>query len=188
MSIKLKSPGTDHVLYHVKKRITASDEFNIVGGNPMSSEHIVLEDDVKSLISVGVPETKARFMARFMDEKIKITKHYDDYDYTIAIGYREDIKALVITYAIPDINDVWMYGSNKVLRKKGFAIATGRLEKAMEEKIIMSDEGVRPIHRRIKRDLAVYISRAFKFFKDKQIDDMCVYSHEGRLVYITDSE
>lgn len=161
-----ESTEPKHILRHVKKK---ADQVRV------NTEKVVLTpSDIRKVMTThGIRNyAKAKLVASILSPDAKVRDRTDDYDYTIAIGYREDMKALVISYARP--HPISEDGTNKTYRKQGFSIAYGRLVEALEtNKAITSYDF--PIRKAIKEDLADHIAHAKQFFKDKTIDSVYVY-------------
>lgn len=162
----IENTAPKHILRHVKKK---AEQVRV-----NTDKVVITPTEIRNVMSThGIRNyTKAKLVASILSPDAKVYDRTDDYDYTIAIGYREDMKALVISYARP--HPISEDGTNKTYRKQGFAIAYGRLVEALEtKKAIMSYDF--PIRKAIKEDLADHIAHAKQFFKDKEIDSVYVY-------------
>lgn len=168
--------GRDYVLYHVKRRLP-KDHFLVTGQGKLTDE------DVNALLSIGVPRIKAEFLARFVNKGTKVSNCSEEYDYTFAAGYREDLKALVVTYARPVPMDA-MLGTVKEVRRRGFQIATGRIKKAVTENVVFADSDDANLNRRVLNTMQTYCHKACKFFKDKAIESVYMFTPDNRLVLL----
>ena len=176
---KKSAHGSSYLLFHVRKPAPSGSVF--LAGNPFRNPSKADPKHMKALTSFGIPSAKATILAQLMDKRVRLSNTTDDYDFTLAVGYREDMKSLVFAYAIPAASEK---GTNKEYRKQGNKIASGRLTKALKDELILELATDFPIHRKVQRVLPEYIDRSVRFFKGRDIDHVCVYTHEGKLVFI----
>lgn len=175
--------GKHYVLYHVKRRLP-KDVYNVIG------KLVKNEDDVERLIRLGLPKTKAEFLAPFMNDGVRITNRSDDYDYTLAASYHSGLNALIVTYARPNYPvESFKPGTvmAKHIRRSGFNIATGRIKKAISgEPIIFTDleSASESLNIHVLNTMDDYVQRAFKFYKDKDIESLYMYTPDNRLVLL----
>jgi len=172
----------NYILFHMNKKTDVyidSIDKN-VSDDVVRRTKEVLSDIIEPGMTIN--NAKAKAIAMILN-KNTIAKDRDDvYSHTIAIG-RKQSGDLFITYAKPSPID--SMSSNKILRKRGYQICTGRMKQILDPNnstyvFDVENDIISPIPNAIINELPYVVNRGMRYFKIDDLDTTNVYLyHDG---------